>query len=143
MLVRWASGNFSLTRTVSTRWKSRIYLNITQSDLNNNMLEYSSVLELAAQSFITNPSPTAIIQALLTAEKTAKKNKKSYSLQHLQGTWRLGFITGTKKKPNSRGIILGSGRYIPNWVIIQLSYSSQSISEGCDSIVAIVSGLAV
>ena len=82
-----------------------------------------------AVEFLTTPSavrpaPKAVVEALLQAEKTAKKTKVCYSYTQLLGTWRLGLITGTKRSRSSRaGIILGAGRFLPMWVKIHLSYS--------------------
>ncbi|OKH21851.1 hypothetical protein NIES593_14355 [Hydrococcus rivularis NIES-593] len=84
-------------------------------------------LERAAKSIITNssqkPSPNDLVNALLQAEKTAKRDKKRYSFLQLIGTWRLCFITGTQKTRQRAGIVLKSGRYLPSWVKIYLSYS--------------------
>jgi hypothetical protein len=86
-----------------------------------------SLIERAAESVATNssqkPSQNDLVNALLQTEKTAKRDKERYSFQQLIGTWRLCFITGTKKTRQRAGIVLGSGRYLPSWVKIYLSYS--------------------
>ncbi|PSF38687.1 hypothetical protein C7H19_04040 [Aphanothece hegewaldii CCALA 016] len=83
-------------------------------------------LEQAANSFITQsadkPIPEIIVKTLLEEEKAAKKNKNPVSFQQLEGAWRLFFITGTKKARDRAGIILGSGKYLPHWVKIYISY---------------------
>lgn len=88
----------------------------------------SSLLEQAAKSITTNstsqPSPDSLVEALLQAEKTAKKRKVHYCFKQLIGTWRLCFVTGTKKTRQKAGIVLGAGRYIPGWVKLQLCYSA-------------------
>jgi hypothetical protein len=92
-------------------------------------MENISILEQAAKS---NPKPSsaAVVAALLEAEKNAKKNKTRYSLDQLTGNWRLCFITGTKKTRQKAGIVLGAGRYIPEWVAkIQIVYSAQPVAE--------------
>ena len=97
-----------------------------------------------AIEFLTTPSATppaaeAVVEALLQAEKTAKQTKVRHAYPQLLGTWRLGFITGTKRASSidatlrerlSRtptrkkgGVILGAGRFLPKWVKIHLSYS--------------------
>ena len=43
------------------------------------------------------PSPPSVVEELVKAEKIAKQDKVRYSYPQLQGNWRLGFITGTKK----------------------------------------------
>ena len=69
------------------------------------------------------PSPSSVVTALLSVEKRALKQKVSYSFEHLLGTWRLCFVTGTKKSRQKAGIVLGAGRYIPQFVKISLNYS--------------------
>lgn len=86
-----------------------------------------------AIAFLTTPSatlpaPDIVVEALLQAEKTAKQSKVRHSYSQLLGTWRLGFVTGTKKSRQRAGIILGAGRFLPKWVKIHLSYS-QSVSD--------------
>lgn len=94
--------------------------------MNQNIL----TLEEAANSFITQsankPVPETIVEILLDKEKVAKKAKNTISLKQLEGSWRLCFITGTKKSSDHAGIILGSGKYTPNWVTFYISYSSDS-----------------
>ena len=81
-----------------------------------------------AIAFLTTPSPKppapeAVVEALLQAEKTAKQSKVRHTYPQLLGTWRLGFITGTKRSRKRAGVILGAGRFLPSWVKIRLSYS--------------------
>jgi hypothetical protein len=90
-------------------------------------MESFVLLEQAAKSAITNlspkPSPDELVNALLCVEKNSKRDKKSYSLKQLLGTWQLCFVTGTKKTRQRAGIVLGAGRYLPSWVKIYLSYT--------------------
>ncbi|MEM7555604.1 MAG: hypothetical protein AAF378_16190 [Cyanobacteria bacterium P01_A01_bin.84] len=96
----------------------------------------SSVIEQAViylrDSSKNAPIPAELVEALIQAEKTAKQNKIRYSYQKLQGNWRLGFITGTKKSRQKAGVVLGAGRFLPKWVEIQISYvpSSDSTDKG-------------
>lgn len=81
-----------------------------------------------AVAFLTTPgvkppAPSAVVAGLLMAEKTAKRTKLRYAYPQLQGTWRLGLITGTKRSRQKAGVILGVGRFLPAWVKIHLSYS--------------------
>jgi len=93
-------------------------------------MENLSILEQAAQSN-SKPSPNAVVAALLEAEKRAKQNKIRYGFEQLIGNWRLCFITGTKKTRQKAGIVLGAGRYIPEWVAkIQIAYSAQAVADG-------------
>lgn len=103
-----------------------------------------------AIEFLTTPSATppaaeAVVEALLQAEKTAKQTKVRHAYPQLLGTWRLGFITGTKRassidatlrerlsrtpKRKKGGVILGAGRFLPKWVKIHLSYSPSEPSQ--------------
>jgi len=75
------------------------------------------------------PAPQAVVEALLTAEKIAKQTKVRHSYSQLLGTWRLGFITGTKRSRQRAGVVLGAGRFLPKWVKIQLSYSPSEASQ--------------
>lgn len=93
-------------------------------------MENISILEQATNS---NPKPSsnAVVAALLAAEKNAKKTKTHYSFEQLMGNWQLCFITGTKKTRKKAGIVLGAGRYIPQWIAkISIAYSAESVAEG-------------
>ncbi|NES87703.1 MAG: hypothetical protein F6K10_43840 [Moorea sp. SIO2B7] len=91
-------------------------------------MENFSILSETAKSIINNvssrPSPCDVVEALLEAEKTAKKKKITQYFEQLLGNWRLCFITGTKKTRQRAGIVLGAGRYIPKFVKITISYSA-------------------
>ena len=94
-------------------------------------METTSILEQAAKSN-SKPSSNEVVEALLAAEKNAKKTKTRYSFEQLTGKWQLCFITGTKKTRKKAGIVLGAGRYIPEWIAkISIAYSSaESVAEG-------------
>ncbi len=86
-----------------------------------------------AKSFILShqpqkPPPDTLVAALLEADKIARKTKPSYTPEQLKGTWRLCFVTGTKKAQNRAGIILRSGRYLPRWAKIELTYTPETDS---------------
>ncbi|MGB3509388.1 MAG: hypothetical protein WBA93_09120 [Microcoleaceae cyanobacterium] len=100
----------------------------------NQLMEYLSTIKTAATSVVKNsqnkPSPESVVSALIQTEKQSKSQKISYQIEQLFGSWRLCFITGTKKSRKRAGIVLGAGRYIPNFVKIKLSYfSNTNISE--------------
>ncbi len=80
-------------------------------------------IEFLTTQSATLPAPEAVVEALLMAEKTAKQTKVRHTYSQLLGTWRLGFITGTKRSRQRAGVILGAGRFLPKWVKIHLSYS--------------------
>lgn len=73
--------------------------------------------------------PEQAVQALLAAEKIAKKNKSSYSLKDLVGTWQLRFVTGTKKTRAKAGVVLGAGKYLPKLLKISLTYEATEDAE--------------
>ncbi len=81
-------------------------------------------IEFLTNSTVKPPIPSAVVEALLITEKTAKQNKERYPYSQLLGTWRLGFITGTKRTRKRAGVILGAGRFLPSWVKMNLSYLS-------------------
>lgn len=83
----------------------------------------NQAIEFLTTPSVKAPAPESVVEALLIAEKTAKQTKLRHSYPQLLGTWRLGFITGTKRSRQKAGVILGAGRFLPKWVKIQLSYS--------------------
>ncbi|WP_199348413.1 hypothetical protein [Microcoleus sp. FACHB-SPT15] len=104
----------------------------------SNQLQTTPSIDPALEqaiAFLTTPSakppaPEAVVEALLQAEKTAKQSKVRHTYPQLLGTWRLGFITGTKRSRKRAGVILGAGRFLPSWVKIHLSYlQSESNQE--------------
>lgn len=80
----------------------------------------------ATQSVISrNPDKVKselVCQKLREAEKVAKKQRKRYTFDQLCGTWRLCWVTGTKRVRHRAGIVLGTGRYLPRWLKIQITY---------------------
>jgi hypothetical protein len=93
----------------------------------------NSALDQAIEFLITPTAPPpaakAVVEALLRAEKIAKQTQVRYTYSQLLGTWRLGFITGTKRSRQRAGVILGAGRFLPSWVKIHLSYSQSESSQ--------------
>ena len=93
-------------------------------------METTSILEQATKSN-SKPSADAVVAALLAAEKSAKKTKTRYAFNQLIGHWQLCFITGTKKTRKKAGIVLGAGRYIPQWIAkISIAYAAEPVAEG-------------
>ena len=91
------------------------------------------ILQQAASYFSDRanlPPASEVVNALLEAEKIAKKEKISYSWENLIGNWRLCFVTGTKKTRKKAGIVLGAGRYVPRLVKIYLNYLPGKESSG-------------
>lgn len=75
------------------------------------------------------PSADSVVDALLEAEKAAKRDKISYSFESLQGKWRLYFATGTRKVRERGGIMLGKGYYLPKFIPAYISFSTNSTGE--------------
>jgi hypothetical protein len=93
-------------------------------------METTSILEQATKSN-SKPSADVVVAALLAAEKSAKKTKTRYSFNQLTGHWQLCLITGTKKTRKKAGIVLGAGRYIPQWIAkISIAYAAEPVAEG-------------
>ena len=95
-------------------------------------MDSQQILQQAALSFSEGNnlvSSNKVVTALLAAEKKAKKPKINYSFEQLLGTWRLCFITGTKKTRKRAGIVLGAGRYLPQLIKITITYKKSEDSE--------------
>lgn len=94
-------------------------------------MDSQQILQQAALSFSEGNklvSSDKVVTALLAAEKKAKKQKINYSFEQLLGTWRLCFITGTKKTRKRAGIVLGAGRYLPQLIKITITYKKSEDS---------------
>lgn len=76
------------------------------------------------------PSPEKVVSALLRAEKNARKQKTSYRFTDLEGTWKLRFITGTKKTRHRAGVVLGAGKYLPKLANITITYQATGENIG-------------
>ena len=90
------------------------------------MNDSAAVLERAAQG-AERPDVKDLVTALQTIEKSSKT---PYTFADLMGTWRLWFITGTKKTRQQAGVALGAGRYLPKLIKIQLTYHANSDDQG-------------
>jgi hypothetical protein len=71
---------------------------------------------------VDRPSPTEVIEALLSTEKALKKTPVDIPLAAIEGTWRLQFASGAKK--TKRGLKLGKGYYWPSWVYAAISFEA-------------------
>ena len=83
-----------------------------------------AVLEQATTG---QPPANDLVTALQTVEKGPKP---AYTLADLAGTWRLHFITGTKKTRQKAGVALRAGRYLPKLIHIQLTYQNDGAERG-------------
>jgi hypothetical protein len=95
-------------------------LKINNPDLASDLSLLQTAINCQKSS---QPQAEAVVNALVNLEKAGKKAQRTVSYQELVGKWRLWFITGTKKTRQRAGIMLGAGRYIPQWINIGLSYS--------------------
>lgn len=88
------------------------------------ILNSLSLIERAAKltAKADYPDSSKVVEALFELEKLNKKANLNYSLNDLIGIWNLRFITGTRKSRKRMGIALGSGRYIPQLLNIQIDY---------------------
>lgn len=89
---------------------------------------------IQATDFLTTsttkaPAASSVVEELLMAEKNTKQQKIRYAYTQLLGTWRLGFITGTKKSQKRAGVILKAGRFLPAIVKIQLTYQQSEVNS--------------
>lgn len=80
-------------------------------------------VEFLSTSSSTPPIQSAVVKGLLETEKITKQTKEHYKYSQFLGSWRLGFVTGTKKVKRKAGVVLGPGKFLPKWVNIRLSYS--------------------
>ncbi len=73
------------------------------------------------------PKPADVVAALLAAEKQSKKEKLRYDYDQFVGTWRLGFVSGTKtvrSGPKSTPVKRpGKGRFLPGFAKIEITYT--------------------
>jgi hypothetical protein len=62
------------------------------------------------------------VQTLQQLEKRSPSTSATYA--DLLGTWRLLMITGTQKAQKQASSVLQSGRFLPRWLRIELTYCS-------------------
>lgn len=91
------------------------------------MNDSAAVLAQAAQQSERRPHAKDLVIAL---QATEKSTKTVFTLKDLIGTWRLRFITGTKKTRQKAGVALGAGRYLPPLITIQLTYQATDDQQG-------------
>ncbi|WP_009543299.1 hypothetical protein [Crocosphaera subtropica] len=88
----------------------------------NYLLSLQQAVSWTLKKQEEKPPSDQLVLALVAAEKSSRQTKPSYTPQQLKGTWRLCFITGTKQAQNKAGVVLRSGRYLPRWAMIELTY---------------------
>lgn len=76
------------------------------------------------------PKPAEVVSALTAIEKSHKKEKRHYDYDQFIGTWRLGFVSGTKTirtGPKSTPIKRpGAGRFLPSFTKIEITYTERN-----------------
>ncbi len=70
------------------------------------------------------PAASDLIDSLLALEKQARHTPPADHFSQLVGTWRLKFVTGTKKARKQAGKVLGAGQYLPGLLRISLRYEA-------------------
>lgn len=85
----------------------------------------AQTLDQAVQAFRTGqgsrPGAIAMVEALLQAEATAKREHITYPFSALEGQWRLCFTTGVQKRKGG-GIRLTRGFYMPGFTPAYISF---------------------
>lgn len=98
-------------------------------DLASTSSDFLTVLTQAVKAFQTQasdrPTASAVVNALLQAEKAAKQEHLLYSFEPLLGDWQLCFATGTRKVRRG-GIALGNGFYVPKFAVAQISFQAEA-----------------
>jgi hypothetical protein len=95
-------------------------------------------LTQAATAYVENkidrPTPAEVVAAMLVIERSSKQG--TVTLPEMVGTWRLAFVTGTKKTRKRAGKAIGAGRYLPAIPKITLAYradySGLDLEAGAD-----------
>ncbi|UBF26382.1 hypothetical protein K9N68_33610 [Kovacikia minuta CCNUW1] len=77
------------------------------------------------------PTSTALVNALVQAEKIAKQQRLRYPFESLQGRWRLCF-TANRKAHERSGTVLGKGWYVPKLAPAHISFSQNQSLERSD-----------
>ncbi|NJK29147.1 MAG: hypothetical protein HC940_02835 [Acaryochloris sp. SU_5_25] len=97
-----------------------------QTERNNPFLDLGTRVTAAAHSVLAGKFPKVssqeVLGMLLEIEKDAQI-RVSPQFAKFVGTWRLCFVTGTKKPHYCQGQLVGRGFYIPRWVKMQIVYS--------------------
>jgi hypothetical protein len=78
---------------------------------------------------IPRPAAAELQTALLTTEKSAKRDKVAIPMASLLGEWRLCYAVGAKKSGQKRGIKLGKGYYFPKFIFAAITFTETEISN--------------
>lgn len=95
---------------------------IASTDLPNFMITLTAAVKSKKSD---RPSASAVVLALLQAEKAAKQQRIAYPLESLLGTWQL-YFTAPRKAHFLNGKALGKGLYVPQKIApAQISFFNQ------------------
>ncbi|RAM52794.1 MAG: hypothetical protein C6Y22_04055 [Hapalosiphonaceae cyanobacterium JJU2] len=99
-----------------------------------NLADFATVLDQAVSAYRKEigdrPKASAVVNALLQAEKATKQQKIQYPFTSLLGQWRLYFTTGTRKLKKRGGIELGRGFYLPKLASAHIYFAATDIADG-------------
>jgi hypothetical protein len=93
------------------------------------MTDYLSIFNQAVDKDLKNPSPQEMVTALVTAEKQSHRDKPIYKFEQFLGEWYLYFINGTNKSRSQFGSLLKDGFFLPPFIPVKISYSSDNKQE--------------
>ena len=89
----------------------------------DDLLTLQQATKSMVSGTVEKPPASQLAIALLSVEKAHRKSKSVYHSEQLNGRWRLCFITGTKQVQNRANLMMRSGRYLPRWVTVELTYT--------------------
>lgn len=94
-----------------------------------NLSAVSTITQWLGTSPNASVSKAEVIHALLTLEKTFKKETPSAIADDFSGSWQLRFVGG-KQTLNSATQNAKNGKRLPPWLNIQLTYSQMLRGSG-------------
>jgi hypothetical protein len=81
----------------------------------------ATVLQQAVSATGDRPKASAVVTALLEAEKAHKRDRISFTSEQLMGNWRLHFSSRGKVKLGDTRL---RGFYLPSWIPAQICFQS-------------------
>lgn len=88
------------------------------------MVDFINTLSQAVDSQQKSPSAQDTLTALLNAEKQSHSDKPQYKFEQFLGSWQLYFINGTNQSRSQFAHLLKDGFYLPPFIPIKITYSS-------------------
>ena len=106
--------------------------------MNSSLALFEQTAQAILKRGVSKPPKDELVTALLALEKKARYEKSSHCFRDLVGSWRLCFVTGTKKAKNRAGIVLGAGRYLFPGIKIEIRFQETGVDQGqIDNIVQV------